>query len=79
MIGFFGFFTFGNNADSNVLTSYPSNSWVLAILRVCLSIALGWSYPLLCHPARKCLSNLIFKQEIQNRTMKDVLKTMLKM
>eukprot|EP01083_Nonionella_stella_P139071 423438_1 len=59
IVAFSGYYSFGESAPSNLLTAYPKSTPIL-IVRVCLSFAIAFSYPVLAYPARKSFSSLIF-------------------
>ena len=60
-VGYFGYFSFGDLADSNILTMYPQNESIL-IVRIGLSLAIAFSYPVLLHPCRNSLGALLFDE-----------------
>jgi len=59
IVGYSGYFTFGRCVEGDILNSYPQIPAV-AVVRMLLSVALAWSYPLQCHPCRKCVTSLLF-------------------
>lgn len=59
IVAFSGYYSFGDNAPSNLLTAYPRDIPIL-IVRICLSFAIAFSYPVLAHPARNSFSSLLF-------------------
>eukprot|EP01084_Bolivina_argentea_P081761 148032_1 len=59
-IGFGAYFTYGTNIDSNIILHYP-HSVVLLILRVSLSFAIAFGYPVILFSTRNCLISLIFQ------------------
>eukprot|EP01084_Bolivina_argentea_P121217 214828_1 len=59
-VGFSGYFTYGSECESDLLVKYPKNSILIVIVRICLSIAVAFSYPLNIQPCRHCLSSLLF-------------------
>lgn len=61
-VAYCGYFTFGENVEDDILVSYPEVIPV-AIVRIALSIAIAWSYPLQLHPTRRCLFSLIWQTE----------------
>lgn len=64
IIGYAGYSTYGSAVKSDILLLYPQ-AVQLAVVRVCLSIALAWSYPLQCHPCRKCIASLLWNKKIE--------------
>lgn len=59
IVAFSGYSSFGESAPSNLLIAYPRTTPIL-IVRVCLSLAVSFSYPVLNHPGRNSFSSLIF-------------------
>ena len=59
VVAFSGYVSFGESAPSNLLTAYPKTIPIL-IVRVCLSLAIAFSYPVLAYPSRNSWSSLIF-------------------
>lgn len=59
VIGFAGYLTYGENVEGNILNNYPQTT-TIGILRVALSFAITFSYPLVSYPARECFSTLLF-------------------
>lgn len=62
LIGFGAYYTFGNNIQSNVIMKYPQSTSLL-ILRIILSIAIAFGYPVIMQSPRDCLSGLLFKEK----------------
>ena len=58
------YYTFGSTVMSDMLINYPSSSILVLILRLVLSINLGLSYALQCHPCRMSLSHLLLRRSI---------------
>ena len=61
LVGYFGYYTYGTNAEDNIITNYPQNVAV-SIVRIGLSFAIAFSYPVLLHPCRNCLGSLVFDE-----------------
>ena len=61
LVGYFGYYTYGTNAHSNILLNYPQNESIV-IVRIGLSLAIAFSYPVLLHPCRNCLGSLVFDE-----------------
>ena len=59
VVGYSGYFSYGSSVCGDILQSYPETPSV-AVVRMVLALALAWSYPLQCHPCRKCLASLIW-------------------
>ena len=62
IVSLLGYFTFGDNSNSNILTNYPHDDIVISICRIGLSIAVAFSYPVVLTPARHCISSVFFKR-----------------
>eukprot|EP00033_Pygsuia_biforma_P004413 GCRY01004837.1.p1 GENE.GCRY01004837.1~~GCRY01004837.1.p1 ORF type:complete len:511 (-),score=121.43 GCRY01004837.1:377-1909(-) len=58
-IGVSGYLTFGNSVDSNVLKNY-SDTADISIARFGVLLVTLFSFPLMSHPARFCLDNVLF-------------------
>eukprot|EP01084_Bolivina_argentea_P249009 416673_1 len=69
-IGILGYWTFGNNVDSNVLNNYPQDSSLLFGVRIGLSFALAFSYPVCNTPCRQSLSGLVYKSNTEDISTK---------
>ena len=59
-----GYLTYGSRSQSDILLNYPETIWV-ALVRIGLSIAVAFSYPLQCHPCRRCLASLIWTTDAE--------------
>eukprot|EP01084_Bolivina_argentea_P173184 299968_1 len=60
-VGYFGYYTYGDFVASNILTKYPQEEAIL-IVRIGLSFAIAFSYPVLLHPCRNCLGSMFFNE-----------------
>lgn len=60
-IGILGYWTFGDSVKSNILNNYPQNSILLCCVRIGLSFALAFSYPVVITPGRQSFSGIIYK------------------
>lgn len=58
IVGYSGYFSYGNCVSGDILESYPKVPAV-AVVRIVLAIALAFSYPLQAHPCRKCLVSIL--------------------
>ena len=61
-VGYCGYYTYGDEVEDDILVNYPEIVPV-AVVRIALSIAIAWSYPLQLHPTRNCLSSFIWNAE----------------
>ena len=53
-----GYATFGADVKGDVLESYPSDSLVVGVARMAISLIVTLCYPLQCHPSRGCLTSI---------------------
>eukprot|EP01083_Nonionella_stella_P150647 480293_1 len=67
-IGVLGYCTFGNAVQSNILNNYPQRSILLCCVRIGLSFALAFSYPILLTPGRQSLSGIVYKCNVEQLT-----------
>lgn len=58
-VGVAGYLTFGSNTLGNILLNYDSNSPWVFIANLCLASMLVLSFPLLFHPLRIAVNNLV--------------------
>lgn len=70
IIGILGYWTFGKNVKSNILNNYPQDSILLFCVRIGLSLALAFSYPVVITPGRQSLSGIIYKTNQESLTNK---------
>ena len=68
-ISLFGYYTFGDTVDSDILKSYPQNALV-TILRFFIALLVTFSYPLQLDPSRRCCMTLINQLREWNRNRK---------
>lgn len=59
VVGTFGYFTFGNIVNGNIISMYPKDSILSLICRLSIVIMVSLSYPLQCHPCRGSLNHVI--------------------
>ena len=57
-VGCFGYDTYGDMVESNILVNYPETGLV-STARLFVSLLVAFSYPLQVHPARKCILTLL--------------------
>lgn len=58
IVSCFGYSTYGANVESDILTNYPE-TYLTSFARLFVSLLVAFSYPLQCHPARRCIITLI--------------------
>ena len=61
VVGYGAYSTFGDSIGSNIILKYPQTP-SLCVLRVSLSIAIAFGYPVNMQSTRNCLSDLVFKE-----------------
>ncbi|QLQ77972.1 hypothetical protein HG537_0A02190 [Torulaspora globosa] len=66
-VGIAGYLTFGSNTLGNIILNYDPDSIWVHIGRLCLGTMVMLSFPLLFHPCRIAINNLIVWLEIQLR------------
>eukprot|EP01084_Bolivina_argentea_P304649 526183_1 len=62
IISLLAYFTFGENVNSNILTNYPQNQVLVSLIRIWVSLAVAFSYPVVFTPGRHSLSTLIWRK-----------------
>lgn len=60
VVGIFGYLTFGNSANANIITMYPRGSIPSLIGRLCIVVMVALSFPLQCHPCRGSVNHVIY-------------------
>jgi len=58
LVGFCGYFTFGDQIAGDVLASYPASP-IVSFARVLMALSVVLSYGLQSHPSRSCLLSLL--------------------
>lgn len=58
LVALFGYFTYGEEVEDNIVNNYPVDHAAVTVGRVFISILVAFSYPLQTHPSRICLDNL---------------------
>ncbi|RYG63146.1 hypothetical protein EON64_16515 [archaeon] len=53
-----GYYTYGDQVESNILQSYPKLP-VVSLARIFVSLLVCFTYPLQCNPARRCVMTLL--------------------
>ena len=72
IMGFAGYFTFGDNCSDMILSDYPTDLNSILIARILLSFCVTFSYPVIFNPCRHCVASLFFCKQNAN---KDELET----
>jgi len=62
LVAYCGYATFGAMVKGDVLLNYPEVVPV-AVVRIALSIAIAWSYPLQLHPTRRSIFSLFWQKK----------------
>eukprot|EP00727_Mastigamoeba_balamuthi_P005042 m51a1_g14536 hypothetical protein (494) ;mRNA; r:947305-949157 len=60
VIGALGYATFGEDVKASVINSYPTRSIPVVIGRLFTAFMIGFSYPVMLHPARSSLDRILF-------------------
>eukprot|EP01084_Bolivina_argentea_P202287 345662_1 len=63
LVGYIGYFTYGDNNKSNLVVAYPSNHEAILVARILLSIAIIFSYPVIMQPCKHSCAALFFRVE----------------
>ena len=58
-VGFSAYFTYGDNIEGNLLLSYPNTKY-MGFIRIWLSLAIAFSYPMVFYVCRSSFGCLIF-------------------
>ncbi|EGW30485.1 uncharacterized protein SPAPADRAFT_63306 [Spathaspora passalidarum NRRL Y-27907] len=58
IVGIFGYLTFGNTVNGNIITLYPKSSISSLIGRLCIVLMVSLSFPLQCHPCRGSMNHV---------------------
>lgn len=74
VVGIFGYLTFGNSVNANIITMYPKNSISSLIGRLCIVIMVSLSFPLQCHPCRGSINHVLhfLTHGVQDSKMRSV-------
>lgn len=70
IVSCFGYATYGANVESDILTNYPE-TYLTSFARLFVSLLVAFSYPLQCHPARRCIITLIGSVKAQYFPLED--------
>eukprot|EP01084_Bolivina_argentea_P286454 491378_1 len=60
LVSFCSYYTFGEYVESDILNNYPTDSFVFALTRFALVIAILFSIPTAYHPTRDSISAILF-------------------
>ncbi len=60
MLGSSGYLSFGEDVNSNILETFPSDDALVNVARICFSAAMVFSYPMNQFMARLCIDRAIF-------------------
>lgn len=69
VVGGFGYFQFGRDVESNVLSSYGSNDNYINVARICICCLVSLSYPILHFVARSMIHDLTSPADQQGAEM----------
>jgi len=54
-----GYYSLGSSVKSNIINSYPTDSQLMGVTRVLISLLVACTFPLQAHPFRASLSQLV--------------------
>eukprot|EP01088_Endostelium_zonatum_P003107 TRINITY_DN1414_c0_g1_i1.p1 TRINITY_DN1414_c0_g1~~TRINITY_DN1414_c0_g1_i1.p1 ORF type:complete len:579 (-),score=108.38 TRINITY_DN1414_c0_g1_i1:11-1747(-) len=60
VVAIFGYLTFLKDTEPNLIKSYPTDSILLGIIRIIMTISIMLTYPMVSFPCRYSLDNLLF-------------------
>lgn len=60
VVGLFAYFSFGSATRTNVLLNYPDGDAPIIAVRIGLSVAVAFSYPVLAAPWKESCASLLF-------------------
>eukprot|EP00727_Mastigamoeba_balamuthi_P005037 m51a1_g14531 hypothetical protein (857) ;mRNA; f:933978-939496 len=60
VIGTLGYATFGAAVSPNLINSYPTSSVPILVARLFAVFLIGFSYPVMLHPARSSMDKIVF-------------------
>ena len=72
VVGLCGYFTFGDATKTNILLNYPNDATLIVIVRIGLSIAVAFSYPVLANPWKQSMASLVFRIEKEGKDANDL-------
>lgn len=71
-VALFGYFTFGDRVMSNILLNYPNDDPLIIAVRIGISVAVAFSYPVLANPWKQSMASLVFGVDKQGREAADL-------
>ncbi|KAI5959157.1 uncharacterized protein KGF55_005500 [Candida pseudojiufengensis] len=60
IVAIFGYLTYGDAVNANIIAMYPRDSISTLIGRLCIVIMVSLSFPLQCHPCRGSVNHVIY-------------------
>ena len=71
-VALFGYFTFGDRTRSNILLNYPNDDALIIAVRIGLSVAVAFSYPVLANPWKQSMASLLFRVDKEGKDALDL-------
>eukprot|EP01084_Bolivina_argentea_P115045 204679_1 len=65
-VAFGGYLTFGDETDGNLLLNYPNDHISIIIVRICLCIGLGFTYPVVANVIKNSMASIVYGVGIKN-------------
>ena len=75
VLAFAGYFAYGDEVKSDILTNYPKRSKLVAAARLAISLVVTLCYPLQAHPSRGCVTSIVLGLQAQKRRASPILNT----
>ena len=72
IVGVTGYATFGDQTATNILLNYPDDNIWIIIVRIGLSIAVAFSYPVLANSWKQSMASLLFRVDKYGKDANDL-------